>query len=45
MFDPKDEGAKKEGEVTIHNNKQGNRKIFSKDSGEYVDYEEVDEEE
>lgn len=33
---------KKEGDVTIHHNKK-DKKLFDKDSGEYVDYEDVEE--
>ena len=34
---------KKEGDITIHFDKRTEKKMFDKDSGEYVDYEDVDE--
>jgi len=36
---------KKEGDVTIDFDKRTDKKMFNKDSGEYVDYEDVDEDE
>ena len=36
---------RKEGDITIHFDKRTDKKMFDKDSGEYVDYEDVDEEE
>lgn len=36
---------KKEGDITIHFDKRTNKKMFDKDSGEYVDYEDVDKDE
>ena len=36
---------RKEGDVTIHFDKRTDKKMFNKDSGEYVDYEDVDEDE
>ena len=36
---------KKEGDITIHFDKRTDKKMFDKDSGEYVDYEDVDEDE
>ena len=34
---------KKEGDITIHFDNRTGKKIFDKDSGEYVDYEDVEE--
>ena len=34
---------KKEGDITIHFDKQTDKKLFDENSGEYVDYEDVDE--
>ena len=34
---------RKEGDITIHFDKRTDKKMFSEDSGEYVDYEDVDE--
>lgn len=34
---------KKEGDVTIYYDNRTNKKIFDQNSGEYVDYEDVDE--
>ena len=36
---------RKEGDVTIHFDNRKDKKMFNKDSGEYVDYEDVDEDE
>ena len=36
---------KKEGDITIHFDNRKGKKMFDKDSGEYVDYEDVDEDE
>lgn len=36
---------KKEGDITIHFDKRTDKKMFGKDSGEYVDYEDVDKDE
>ena len=36
---------KKEGDITIHFDKRTDKKMFDKNSGEYVDYEDVDEDE
>ena len=36
---------KKEGDITIHFDNRTDKKMFDKDSGEYVDYEDVDEDE
>ena len=36
---------KKEGDITIHYDKRTDKKMFGKDSGEYVDYEDVDKDE
>ena len=36
---------RKEGDVTIHFDNRTDKKMFDKDSGEYVDYEDVDEDE
>ena len=36
---------RKEGDVTIHFDNRTDKKMFNKDSGEYVDYEDVDEDE
>ena len=36
---------KKEGDITIHFDERTDKKMFDKDSGEYVDYEDVDEDE
>ena len=35
----------KEGDITIHFDNRKDKKLFDKDSGEYVDYEDVDEDE
>ncbi len=35
---------RKEGDITIHFDNRTDKKVFDKDSGEYVDYEDVDEE-
>ena len=35
---------KKKGDITIHFDNRKGKKMFDKDSGEYVDYEDVDEE-
>ena len=35
---------RKEGDITIHFDNRTDKKMFDKDSGEYVDYEDVDEE-
>ena len=34
---------KKEGDITIHYDNRTGKKMFNKESGEYVDYEDVDE--
>ncbi|MCK4630252.1 MAG: hypothetical protein KAT40_02355 [Bacteroidales bacterium] len=36
---------KKEGDITIHFDKRTDKKMFGKDSGEYIDYEDVDKDE
>ena len=36
---------RKEGDITIHFDNRKDKKMFDKDSGEYVDYEDVDEDE
>ncbi len=36
---------KKEGDITIHFDNRKNKKTFDKDSGEYVDYEDVGDDE
>ena len=36
---------RKDGDVTIHFDNRTDKKMFDKDSGEYVDYEDVDEDE
>ena len=36
---------RKEGDITIHFDNRKDKKLFDKDSGEYVDYEDVDEDE
>jgi hypothetical protein len=35
---------RKEGDVTIHFDNRKDKKLFDKDTGEYIDYEDVDEE-
>ena len=51
MFSPSSNNStnnipkRKEGDITIHFDNRTDKKVFDKDSGEYVDYEDVDEEE
>ena len=45
MNNRNDNPKKEEGDITIHFDKRTNKKMFGKDSGEYVDYEDVDKDE
>ena len=45
MNNQKNNPKKKEGDITIHFDKQTDKKLFDENSGEYVDYEDVGEDE